>query len=73
MKITKKQFKKLNHERCDLIQKRLDSGLTPFEESRLGELNKMADEYIEENFPFDLSYIDALARKFGIELPRNEK
>lgn len=73
MKITKKQFKKLNNERHALIQKRLESGLTPFEESRLGELNKMADEYLGENFPFDLSYIEDMARKFGIELPRSEK
>lgn len=68
-----KQFRKLNAERHDLIQKRLESGLTLPEELRLDELNKLADEHLDENFPFDLSAIEDMARKFGIELPRSEK
>lgn len=68
-----KQFRNLNKERHGLIQKRLESGLTLPEELRLDELNKLADEYLDENSPFDLSVIEDIARKFGIDIRGTKK
>jgi hypothetical protein len=33
----------------------------------------MADEYLDENFPFDYSKIESFAREFGINLEKNNE
>jgi hypothetical protein len=66
--ISKKEFKRINPRRCELICKKHRDGLTEEEEVELNHLEEITSKHMQNYYPRDTTELDAQLKRILAEL-----